>query len=66
VSVSELRARGAAGGLFDAAHRRELQAMVDDRKLTEHTCNEPLAEEIASFQAFDSVPRCVVSSLSWG
>ena len=35
-------------GLFDAAHTRELLAMADDRNLTVHTYNEPLAEEIAS------------------
>lgn len=35
-------------GLFDEAHARQLLAMVDDRNLTVHTYNEPLAEEIHS------------------
>ena len=35
-------------GFFDAAHTRELLAMVDDRNLTVHTYNEQLAQEIAS------------------
>lgn len=35
-------------GLFDEAHARQVLAMVDDRNLTVHTYNEPLAEEISS------------------
>jgi nucleotidyltransferase substrate binding protein (TIGR01987 family) len=35
-------------GLFDEAQARQLLAMVDDRNLTVHTYNEPLAEEINS------------------